>query len=85
MVIAVAASIRIAVLEAAKTAAMILFIVHLGWVLPDWFNLAMYAHPQFQCAVEYNSCNCVSIWMEKRGNLTNNLYHFFSIECALFI
>ena len=46
MVIAVAASIRIAVLEAAKTAAMILFIVHLGWVLPDWFNLAMGgAHP----------------------------------------
>lgn len=46
MVIAVAASIRIAVLEAAKTAAMLLFIVHLGWVLPDWVNLAMGgAHP----------------------------------------
>tara|TARA_B100002019_G_scaffold224017_1_gene196928 strand:+ start:587 stop:997 length:411 start_codon:yes stop_codon:yes gene_type:complete len=46
MVIAVAASIRIEVLEAAKTAAMLLFIVHLGWVLPDWFNLVMgVAHP----------------------------------------
>jgi len=46
MVIAVVASIRIAVLEAAKTAAMLLFIVHLGWVLPDWFNLVMgVAHP----------------------------------------
>ena len=46
MVIAVAASIRIAVLEAAKTAAMLLFIVHLGWVLPDWVNLVMGgAHP----------------------------------------
>ena len=46
MVIAVAASIRIAVLEAAKTAAMLLFIVHLGWVLPDWVNLLMGgAHP----------------------------------------
>ena len=46
MVIAVAASIRIAVLEAAKTAAMLLFIVHLGWVLPDWVNLIMGgAHP----------------------------------------
>tara|TARA_B100001939_G_C16792396_1_gene551957 strand:+ start:304 stop:714 length:411 start_codon:yes stop_codon:yes gene_type:complete len=46
MVIAVGASIRIAVLEAAKTAAMILFIVHLGWVLPDYVNLAMGgAHP----------------------------------------
>ena len=46
MVIAVAASIRIAVLEAAKTAAMLLFIVHLGWVLPDWVNLTMgEAHP----------------------------------------
>ena len=46
MVIAVAASIRIPVLEAAKTAAMLLFIVHLGWVLPDWVNLTMgVAHP----------------------------------------
>ena len=46
MVIAVAASIRISVLEAAKTAAMILFIIHFGWVLPDWINLAMgAAHP----------------------------------------
>ena len=46
MVIAVAASIRISVLEAAKTAAMLLFIVHLGWVLPDWINLTMGgAHP----------------------------------------
>ena len=46
MVISVAASIRITVLEAAKTAAMILFIVHLGWILPDWVNLAMGgAHP----------------------------------------
>ena len=46
MVIAVAASIRIAVLEAAKTAAMLLFIVHLGWVLPDWVNFTMgAAHP----------------------------------------
>jgi hypothetical protein len=46
MVIAVAASIKIAVLEAAKTAAMLLFIVHLGWALPDWVNLVMGgAHP----------------------------------------
>lgn len=46
MVTAVAASIRIAVLEAAKTAAMLLFIVHLGWALPDWVNLVMGgAHP----------------------------------------
>ena len=46
MVIAVATSIRISVLEAAKTAAMILFIIHFGWVLPDWINLAMgAAHP----------------------------------------
>ena len=46
MVIAVAASRRIEVLEAAKTAAMLLFIVHLGWVLPDWVNLVMGgAHP----------------------------------------
>ena len=46
MVIAVAASIRIAVLEAAKTAAMLLFIIHFGWVLPDWINLLMGgAHP----------------------------------------
>ena len=46
MVIAVAASIRIAVLEVAKTAAMLLFIIHFGWVLPDWINLAMGgAHP----------------------------------------
>ena len=46
MVIVVAASIRIEVLEAAKTAAMLLFIVHLGWVLPDWVNLVMGgAHP----------------------------------------
>lgn len=46
MVIAVAASIKIAVFEAAKTAAMLLFIVHLGWALPDWVNLVMGgAHP----------------------------------------
>ena len=46
MVIAVAASIRITVLEAAKTAAMLLSIIHLGWVLPDWINLTMGgAHP----------------------------------------
>ena len=45
MVIAVAASIRISVLEAAKTAAMLLFIIHFGWVLPDWINLAMGGAP----------------------------------------
>ena len=46
MLIAVAASIRISVLEAAKTAAMLLSIIHLGWVLPDWVNLTMGgAHP----------------------------------------
>ena len=46
MVIAVAASIRVTVLEAAKTAAMLLSIIHLGWVLPDWVNLLMGgAHP----------------------------------------
>ena len=46
MVIAVAASIRISVLEAAKTAAMLLSIIHLGWVPPDWINLTMGgAHP----------------------------------------
>ena len=46
MVIPVAASIRIAVLEAPKTAAMLLFIVHMRWVLPDWVNLTMgEAHP----------------------------------------
>ena len=46
MVIAVAASIRISVLEAAKTAALLLSIIHLGWVLPDWLNLTMGgAHP----------------------------------------
>ena len=46
MVTAVAASIRISALEAAKTAAMLLFIIHLGWVLPDWVNFAMEgAHP----------------------------------------
>ena len=46
MVIAVAASIRISVLEAAKTAALLLLIIHLGWVLPDWLNLTMGgAHP----------------------------------------
>ena len=46
MVIAVAASIRVTVLEAAKTAAMLLSIIHLGWVLPDWVNVLMGgAHP----------------------------------------
>ena len=50
MVIAVAASIRISVLEAAKTAAMLLSIIHLGWVLPDWVNLTMGgAHPPVLC------------------------------------
>ena len=71
MVIAVAASIKIAVLEAAKTAAMLLFIVHLGWVLPDWVNLTMGgAHANSSNVTEYNSCHCVSIWLEKRGNIT---------------
>ena len=41
MVIAVAASIRISDLAAAKSAALLLAIIHLGWVLPDWVNLAM--------------------------------------------
>tara|TARA_Y100000992_G_C20995918_1_gene364170 strand:+ start:159 stop:569 length:411 start_codon:yes stop_codon:yes gene_type:complete len=46
MVIAVASSIRLTDLAAAKTAAMLLFIIHLGWVLPDWVNLSMgAAHP----------------------------------------
>ena len=75
MVIAVAASIRIEVLEAAKTAAMLLFIVHLGWVLPDWVNLGngWCTSANSSNATEYNSCDCVSIWVEKRRNLTNNL------------
>ena len=46
MVIAVAASIRISDLAAAKSAALLLAIIHLGWVLPDWVNLARdSAHP----------------------------------------
>ena len=68
MVIAVAASIRISVLEAAKTAALLLSIIHLGWVLPDWLNLAM-GGASSSCthhAPQYSSCHCVGIWLEKR-------------------
>ena len=75
MVIAVAASIRIAVLEAAKTAAMLLFIVHLGWVLPDWVNLVMGgAHPPIPVML-LSTVPVIALaygW-KKRRNLTNNL------------
>jgi O-antigen ligase len=39
MIAALIVSIRIKVKEAAQTAALILAIIHLGWVLPDIINL----------------------------------------------
>ena len=46
MLAALIVAINIKVKESAQTAALILFIIHLGWVLPDWINLASgSAHP----------------------------------------
>jgi len=46
MLLAVLVSVNIKVKESAQTAAQILSIIHMGWVLPDWFNLFIgNAHP----------------------------------------
>ena len=39
MIVALIVSLRIKVKESAQTAALILGIIHLGWVLPDIINL----------------------------------------------
>ena len=46
MIAAVLVAVNIKVKESAQTAAQILSIIHLGWVLPDWFNIVLgNAHP----------------------------------------
>ena len=46
MAISLIVSIGIKVKESAQTAALILSIIHLGWILPDWINMLMGdAHP----------------------------------------
>ena len=46
MIVAVLVAVNIKVKESAQTAAQILSIIHLGWVLPDWFNIVLgNAHP----------------------------------------
>jgi len=46
MLVALGVAINITVKESAQTAALILFIIHLGWVLPDWiFLLTGEIHP----------------------------------------
>ena len=39
MLVALGVAINITVKESAQIAALILFIIHLGWVLPDWLFL----------------------------------------------
>ena len=46
MIAAVLVAVNIKIKESAQTAAKILSIIHLGWVLPDWFNFILgNAHP----------------------------------------
>ncbi len=46
MLVALGVAINITVKESAQTAALILFIIHLGWVLPDWlFLISGEIHP----------------------------------------
>ena len=46
MIIATAVAMKIKIKESAQTAALILFIIHIGWILPDILNLVSgNAHP----------------------------------------
>ena len=46
MIIATAVAMKIKIKESAQTAALILFIIHIGWILPDIVNLVCgNAHP----------------------------------------
>ena len=46
MIIATAVAMKIKIKESAQTAALILFIIHIGWILPDVLNLVSgNAHP----------------------------------------
>ena len=46
MLVSLGFAINIKVKESAQTAALILFIIHLGWVLPDWiFFVTGEVHP----------------------------------------
>ena len=46
MIIATAVAMKIKIKESAQIAALILFIIHIGWILPDVFNLVSgNAHP----------------------------------------
>lgn len=46
MLVALGVAMNIKVAESAKSAALILFIIHIGWVLPDWiFLLTGEIHP----------------------------------------
>ena len=41
MVVALIVALRIKIKESAQTAALILFIFHIGWIAPDWINFFM--------------------------------------------
>ena len=46
MIIATAVAMKIKIKESAQIAALILFIIHIGWILPDVLNLvSANAHP----------------------------------------
>ena len=46
MLVAVLASVNIKIKESAQTASILLLIIHIGWVLPDWLNFLIgNAHP----------------------------------------
>tara|TARA_B100000886_G_scaffold107866_1_gene72079 strand:+ start:184 stop:588 length:405 start_codon:yes stop_codon:yes gene_type:complete len=46
MIIATAVAMKIKIKESAQTAALILFIIHIGWILPDILNFVSgNAHP----------------------------------------
>tara|TARA_B100002052_G_C15850869_1_gene584976 strand:+ start:516 stop:926 length:411 start_codon:yes stop_codon:yes gene_type:complete len=41
MIVALIVALRIKIKESAQTAALILFIFHIGWIAPDWINFLM--------------------------------------------
>jgi len=71
MLVAVIAAMRIKVKESAQTAALILFIIHIGWSLPDWANfLVGNAHPPVPVMVISTLAVVALGYAWKKGEMT---------------
>ena len=70
LLVALLISVNIKIKESAKTAAIILLVIHLGWVIPDWINLFVgSAHPPIIVMI-FNSISIITLsYAWKKGEI----------------